>query len=978
MICFAAAALSGCVESDVDRRGTSKEYIRLEPNFILASDKAYLTRADDDIFTRIDDVHLMIFDGTNPVTLSDGTVVPNDGASVEERNYYEYGVRQNVYLRKGSEYFIFALANLDDRYCPTGDIESFLAQVKTYADLKELYVQAINYSADDIGKMMMSTMDVVRVTMPAAGEVFSPKVPLYRLRSQFVVTVYNKVASASDATITSGVWPSSLSFVDVPRYSYVMTRPVVTNGSGAHDKAYPLGAEGYYESTTNLMPESSGIERITVRSAKTGELQTNYYTKQQVTFYCLENRRGSIDRQAFTDYQATDPSTGNPVAVPDVYARRALAPSLSTYVRLTSLTDEDVLRTYVYAGKGRDVEANPDFTNPSTGQDDITNYDVDRSCIYHFNIYINGIEDVTVDSRRDYLDQLILINRSDDFDRLDAHYMDVPIRIEGRANGYVKLEAGVGEGAAWRPMSNLPPEEQWLTFSWQDPYPGDANVTTAIYAALTTANGVADITPILHLDEYVNTVDATTYPAGARRASIPASNPPRRTAVVRVGFVDGATSEAEYEQGTASVFFFEVSQYGLQTIGQVSGWTEGSAGVGGHYQTQLGVESVEEYWLRFYLQGENQDVVRAGVPWRYIAGPGAGLAENRYPYDGLAATIYRYGEYRDSYPGTMPPVRNEQALNPEGTLAGNPAIYNPYSNTNAPDYCVRKNRDSDGNGMIDGNEIKWYMPTPAQTMQMFAWREAFRGGSWSLNRGYTPFSTTAGGRYYWTTTEQVTGADPNAYVVDFGQTQPVAMVTAMNKNTRYPVRCVRDIEGALDHGLFYNDGQGHVVGNMTGYFPPQMIADGKAGIPTNELRNPVNNTLGRAFAVSRWYGTSSSHPATPSTASGDEKACGNYSEPGLTSGWVLPSQQELSLIYAYAGMIENLFAAEYATPGASTYHRFTPGEHWAITNVGNNSTFWRVNFTSGAAATVAKQNLAYYRCIRYFDTNNIPPRQATP
>ncbi len=813
-------------------------------------------------------------------------------------------------------------------------------------------------AADDIGKMMMSTLDVVHLSLAGAGEVFTPRITLHRLRSQFVVTIYNKVASASDPTVTSGVYPSTLSFVDVPRYSYVVTRPVA--GDGSHDKAYTEGPSAYYESTTNFLPASSGIEQITVRSTKTGLPETNYYTKQLITFYCLENRRGSVSEQDMANYLQNNGAAG----APNVYARKGVAPELSTYIRLTSLTDEDILRTYVHAGKGRDAEM-----TPSTAVDDITNYDVDRDCAYHFNIYINGISDVTIDSRRDYLNQLILINRSDDFDRLDAHFMDVPVYMEGRAGGYVKLETGVGTGASWRPMSQLPVEERWLTLSWRDPYPGDGNVGTTLYSPMTLTNGRAEAMPILHLTEFVNTAATGSYPAGAARASIPAVNPPRRTATVRVGFVEGASDQWAAE-GRESAFYFDVSQYGLQTIGQIGGWT----GDGGYYGSLLGVESVEEYWLRFYLQGNNPDVVRSGLPWRYIEGPGAGLAENRYPYDGLSATLYRYGEYRDTYPGNIPPVRGGQALNPENSLAGNPAVYNPYGNTNAPDYCVRKNRDSDGNGVIEGAEVKWYMPTPVQTMQIYAWREAFRGGSWSLNQGYNPFSTTD--RYYWTTTEQVTGPDPNAYVVDFGQA--AAMVTAMNKNTRYPVRCVRDIPGTLGGGLFYNDGSGHVIGNMTDNYPEGMIADGKDLIPTNDLRNPGNNTLGRGFAVSRWYGTTAQHSANPTTARGDEKACGNYSEPGYATGWVLPSQEELSLIYAYAGLIENIFAAQYGPPGATTYNDFTPGDHWAITNVGNNSTFWRVNFTSGAASTVEKQNTAYYRCIRYFDRNAIPPRPVSP
>ncbi len=374
-----------------------------------------------------------------------------------------------------------------------------------------------------------------------------------------------------------------------------------------------------------------------------------------------------------------------------------------------------------------------------------------------------------------------------------------------------------------------------------------------------------------------------------------------------------------------------------------------------------------------YLQGENADVATAGLPWRYVKGPGAGAAQGQYAYDGLGATVYRFNEYRSVYPGAVPPVRGQANLAP-GT-----GVYNPYSNTNAVDYCVRKNRDSDGNGVIEGDEIKWYMPTPAQAMQIYAWREAFRGGSWSLNRGYAPFSASS--RYYWTTTEEAVGTtQPNAYTMDFAQA--TAMVTARDKNSSYPVRCVRDIAGGLDQSLFYPDGGGHVVINMTDNFPEEMIDDRKYGAsPSSQLNTNAYNTLGRAFAVSRWYGPGAS--AMPSAASGNDDRCDSYSEPGFTSGWVLPSQEELSLIYAYAGMIENILAQQWpAGPGASTYHEFTTGVHWAISDNGTGSNYWTVDFTTGAAASVRKnQNQGYFRCIRYYDTRtggadspNIPSR----
>ncbi|MGL4518237.1 MAG: hypothetical protein ACRCUJ_00685 [Phocaeicola sp.] len=104
------------------------------------------------------------------------------------------------------------------------------------------------------------------------------------------------------------------------------------------------------------------------------------------------------------------------------------------------------------------------------------------------------------------------------------------------------------------------------------------------------------------------------------------------------------------------------------------------------YTKELGVESREEHKVTLLSGGYDTSLVK--MPW--------GVEENESTnmYDGRANSILLY--------------------NLNGEVNGdNPLPENPLDmlhNTYAAAYCLYKNRDLDGNGKIEGDEIKWYLP----------------------------------------------------------------------------------------------------------------------------------------------------------------------------------------------------------------------------------------------------------------------------
>lgn len=933
--------LIGCTTPDIEMPAgwddtVPEGYVRLDINLAAVTGKAFLTRSGeaDPLLSRIDDVHVLIFQDTNQ----------NDSIEDDEplviRNFYEYGVMQNIYLKRGPTYYIYAISNLDDSNCLGSDVDTYFDDVTTYGELKNKYVQFMERTPRQLNKMIMATKEIVPVSLPENSNIFKPTITMHRLYSKFIINIYNKVTSATDQTVTSGVYPSRISFVDLPRYSFIHERKVNRGENGEkHDYAFTLedASKGYFESMSKALTEVDTVVQI----------NGNWYTRQTLEYFAFENRRGDKN-------------------VTDVHDRKELAPDYASYLQLVSLTTKKALLTFIHPGKGRESE--------TATQENIGNYDIDRSCVYHVNVYINGVNNIEYDSRRAYLDQVVIFSLPD-VRRIDAHYMDIPAYILGTMKGYAKLQSGTCDVDAngeiiygdslkpmnWQPMTDTQEDDvRWLRFSWGDPYKPTASrpINTSLYVNMTTVDGVTGATPILHFNEF----------ADGQQATVPAVNPNKRTAAIRIGFVLGATSNAEYDQGVEggreSAFYVPISQYGMKTIGQMGGYKDGL------YTSLLGVESVEEYTMRYYTQGTTHlDVINKGPIWRYRTG----FTNHNQPHDGKQATTDHYNEYRGVFDNGVPPKRWD-------AISG--GVYNPVSNTNAADYCMRKNRDEDGNGIIEGDEIKWYLPTPAQLMQIYIWRNAFKGGSYSLNLDYVPFGNglNSSSSYYWTTNEEDASGYANAYVVDF--TSNVAQVAARPKTERNPVRCVRDIPGTGGSGgtggdMIYYTNDGHLAVDLTNNFP--SVDGSKVGKEESILANPGYNTLGAKFLISRWYVTNNSnHTGVPSYVNGNKGSCSAYQEEGYSAGsWRLPSQVELSFIYAYSGMLETILKKIPGTPDTSeTYHTFRMAPHWAVTDMGNNSSYWRVDFATGSAGIYKKsQYQGYFRCVTY--VTDLPPAAGT-
>lgn len=196
-------------------------------------------------------------------------------------------------------------------------------------------------------------------------------------------------------------------------------------------------------------------------------------------------------------------------------------------------------------------------------------------------------------------------------------------------------------------------------------------------------------------------------------------------------------------RGTTRVYFEQRNLSGM-----VFGYFGGTMAADG-YTRQLAIESVEEFEQRVYddvLEG----TTKPGIYWGF---PNIKTGVNDLE-SGRANTITLASQWANS--AIAPPY----------------SIYNNY----AARYCYDKNRDKSGNGLIDDDEIVWYLPA----------RNQLEGVWIAHNSMEVPLAA----KTYWSSTDAPSSLNYHSSVGFNG-----GFVQDVNNNGGYTVRvrCVRDI-----------------------------------------------------------------------------------------------------------------------------------------------------------------------------------------
>jgi hypothetical protein len=332
----------------------------------LGSDVEVTRAGIDPSYTTINSATIIVFHATEDRVL--------------QNRYLADVTTDKIYLKKGETYRVFAVANLADANCPNNNASTYFADVDSTTDLDGKYFIASPAGTAPALMPMTSigsvptdlTTQIVTVVVPPPS-LIAPVPPAveYSVTIQ-MRSIYTKVELNFYNKTDSGVTPQSYLIESLPTGSWIIERD--QSGAANYDYADYLGT---------LTPPQIGYVATSLKTFANGGWTAapapyDGYEMQTITFYTLENRRG------------TDGSVTNEAD------RKENAPANALELTFISEANSKLLYTYVHVGQGREAET------PTT--DAVNNYDVDRNCIYHVNIYINGTANVVTDSRREYLD----------------------------------------------------------------------------------------------------------------------------------------------------------------------------------------------------------------------------------------------------------------------------------------------------------------------------------------------------------------------------------------------------------------------------------------------------------------------------------------------------------------------------------------------------------------------------------------------
>lgn len=404
-----------------------------------------------------------------------------------------------------------------------------------------------------------------------------------------------------------------------------------------------------------------------------------YYS---VSWYVAQNRQGTV-ASIFSESDRYRKTVNNVVS--------GLAPELGTNIEAwaSSKTNSDEYSIYqIYVGKNNtnnfDVEANQVYTLSTDINMDINAAQKDeriRSYTASLSVYLCASNYTVSESGG-------TINRGERGEKydLDAHYDSRPLTLQVKGR---KVEIGIYADAA----CTIPVTEgdSWLRIS------SSPNYTEAFNNAaepIGTALNTQVILPTqllfyLYSDEYVFEPDGSLPDPGTKR-----------TLYVRIMTTTEGVS-------TGAVRRFSTVYSMSQRPAVYAGLFGGDKQVDGYHLGLVHdriVESAQQY---------TQDPVGAksnGLPMGYYnvrtttAGYGTDDMNN-----GKSATI----KMAENPAGLAMGIDNLVA--PAKDALGRIELYQyNYYNTFVPRFCYDRNRDDNGNGVLDAEEIKWYQPSLRQ------------------------------------------------------------------------------------------------------------------------------------------------------------------------------------------------------------------------------------------------------------------------
>lgn len=232
---------------------------------------------------------------------------------------------------------------------------------------------------------------------------------------------------------------------------------------------------------------------------------------------------------------------------------------------------------------------------------------------------------------------------------------------------------------------------------------------------------------------------------------------------------------------------------------------------------------------------------------------------------------------------------------------------------NYADYaCLSRNRDLNGNGVIDGNELRWYLPAIKQYIGLVVGDNVLPKDARLYNEGAEGVDAD----YFYLSSSFY---EYKPYVLK--SSEVASLELGQNKESRYPYRCVRNLVNVTaDAEEFVTKSNGHYGDRTCYYYSFEKLND---GAKRNDVSGSLTfghdyfdeeNRLPYSFEVGEWEKTK-----IDARQASLENPC-----EGAKEGWRLPNQREVLIIafnrYNDTGMeISNAYFSCTKASGKNLY-----------------------------------------------------------
>lgn len=666
-------------------------------------------------------------------------------------------------------------------------------------------------------------------------------------------------------------------------------------------------------------PADSNYFRSPIQKFANVTLSNNRQASQGI-FYVFENRKGKVS------------------SVTSQKKRASLAPKRATSILIK--------------GRYADPSGVKDISYlVHLGKDSLTDYNVDRNYKYTYTLTVKSANEYSTHVEVSKQDSRVNVNPLFAFDinepTLDAHYDWRPIRLRSSV-GFARVE--VVDASTELPTSAL--DKQWLKLSVSASWPTIAQIALTPSLALLQKQTVS-LTPTgsmlyAYADEMFNGIQPITSP---RKLKLKVTYTPS----LDIQNLDNADS--------SYVFIKEITQKPILLFGNLGLKQPNIAGIYNVDTSIFGMESQEEAFMKLGFTGPSAVGLKI-LPWGFRGiqkQPVISSSPDYYRRNGMLSTMDLVWK--------TPFLMYDQSLAEFGSMPIS-GSFDPIYNTYAARYCFEKNRDVNQDGVIAGDEIKWFLPSRGE--QVIAWI-----GKRALAKTDADSLNVSG----WSSTENGVANALNLNYSDGGTGG-----TFIKNDSKQHIRCVRRMEHlspSVLKGPYVVSGTRQITGfpagvssghpaHLRGKPFPLHGAEGNLNTvaPTFEVALTDCGLIGEQVTVPgtvlmEWYIACGWNNPNGGTAVTPVTGCnayweGNITDPNTGAGmWRMPTQRELMSIW----VVQN----DLANDLTNDFKKLAPENYWSSPNYYTEA--WYTNFLNGLTAATNRASGAplvkyYVRCVR--------------